>query len=1135
MRRLFARERRRGLPPMGPESRPVHRLVVSSSSKHREQIRLHQVVDGGFGSRVSVHRTWPLSDLRKIDGLGRSVAESTHFALYFSSSARALAWRTENPPARAVFLWALLQTCVSRLSRAPPVINLRLLDLQTTAENAEPISEMPAADGREEPQSSGTFKDSMRLASSLGELGGHRSADFPRPATPMSDSSINRPGSPHPVSATRVVPSAPAESQVVLGKNAGHGRNISDEQDDGVLESGDCNSQSGESVDRASKGREKGPRELSKTQRVKRTLSEPKASALYIDGEDESDLESSDERSQKADTITPGQGDVDPNMKDLNIDERAFLAAAKRLGGKRSFEMKRIDQLDRFSSFGSDPKARLFQNRLKMSEANTRKVVAERKMLQERKLFMLSGEEQNDLAFALDMFCEERKDETLQDFGAWVSSRIQSLEVENISDLVSVEKKMVSNCSSREHVSEYKHLNLLWNKTGDEACSYDALVESMTRAQPWLEKCQTLLAPYAKLAEDINNGVNLLETQRRNALDLDSLLTELIDALSFEYSEKSLLDGIGTFDPSFNVSELDTDDFQSAVEIISSKVESLERLSALSDMTAMKEVEKLLSQRQKEASNLLLPVLRDYLDKIYQACSSLDLKKRFCPDKFTSKDFSNRKDFAVNVRRLSSFGTAATQVVVDHYVLHSSEWIAETVRILNRESRTFSPGRSGTLSSGRRDITRELTAMNECFAENMFCTCIIEGSRACALFRPACEYGRTSENMTLSCLLRRQVQDDVIFRDFMTEVSKTDPVLVACVHQHASQVFERFADSLKGFDDGSSVLVLGSVSSLITKSSKAKDAFACWIAAEQARCFPLSGEPELTNDREIQNQLQSISPEAVAARKKQLSHSITEILSNFIDVCRCVALQCRSVTESHVKATLSSLEHKRDFSTELERNEFFSCVSMAVDLGCELGSPGVLENSRHSSPSSEVAKSTCERLISSAMKSVQISIQGCSESISDKVKLQNYGYIAAKLAECSTPDFLLPLSHLAARVRKHVVQRWLERQTFSSLDGILRLDTSRLPNLQSQLQSVVVELNVVSAVADIRKAVKHALESASETGAKEMLYRDTITAVKVRMEDFLKLAKREQVNIDTWAKLNSFSKQLQDALRVAVT
>lgn len=1140
MRRLFGRERRRGIPPTAPDSRPVYRLVVSSSTKHREQIRLHQIIDGGFGSRVSVYRSWPLSDLRKIDGLGRPVAESLHFALYFSSSARALAWRTENSPARAIFLWSLLQTCVSRLSRAPPVINLRLLDLQTTAENAEPGYDKPSAlagDGRDE-KSSGTFKDSMRLASSLGELGLQRSPEFPRPATPMSDSSVKRPLSPRIVPPPKLsVKDSSGETKATPSKNTRQKHHSSEQQNGNLLGSGELDPDSGETEHRDVEGTRKSDREVLKTQRVKRTLSEPKASALFAGAEDDSGTITSDERPQKADTIAPGQTAVEQRLKELNIDERAFLAAAKRLGAKRSFEMKHPDHIDGVSTTGSDPKARLFQNRLKMSEANTRKVVAERKMLQERMLFKLSEAEQGDLTFAMNMFCEEKKDETLQDFGAWVSSRIQSLEVENISDLVSVEKQMIPNGSIHEPVTDHKNLNDLWERMGGGTCSYDVLVESMTSAEPWLEKCQTLLAPYAEFAEDVNIGVSLLETQRKNALDLDGLLTELINALSFEYSERSLVDGIGTFDLSFDVSELDTDDIQSAVEIIAAKVDALAGLSALSEMSAKCEVEKLLSQRQKEASNLLLPILKDYVDKIYESCSSADLAKRICPDALRSKDFSSRKDFASNVRRLSSFGTASWQIVIDQYVRQSSEWISDTVKILNVERHQYSTDEMGTLSSVRQRKTRELTSVNEQFAENLFCVCIIEGSRACDLFREACEYDSANcEKMSLSSLLRKQVPDDSILGDSFMEGSKADPVLVACVHQHASQVFERFADNLKLYEDGFSTLELGHVSSLFNKSIRAKEAVLSWVAAEQAQYFPLPSECNNAKGRDDNDYLQSIRPETIAS-KEQFSHNLTDVLSNFVDVCRCIALQCRSVTESHVKATLSSLENKRDLTTELGRKEFFSCVSMAVDLGCVLSSPDVLDGSSESSNSSEIVKYTCERLISAAMKGVQVSIQGCSESICDKVKLQNYGYIATKLAECETPDFLHPLCHLATRVRKHVIERWLERQPFSSLDGFLRLEASRrFPGVQqSHTHSSLPDLDVGITVADVRVSVKRALESASESDTTEMLYRDTMTGVRVAMEEALKIAERDQVDMATRAKLVAFAKELKAALKSAAT
>lgn len=1132
IRRLFARERRRGLPPSAPDSRPVHHLVVASYTRHRDQIRLHQLVDGGSGARVAIHGTWFLSDLRKIDGLGRPVAQSVHFALYFSSSPRAIAWRATSPSARAVFLWALLQTCVSRLSRAPPVTNLRLLDLQTTAESAESLTDARAAgDNREEPVSSDTFKGSAHMASSLEELGDQRSTDMLHTAAPISDSFVNVPASPKAAASVsgHINASSVEDVKRVPGLRASPVRAKSDEVIADVMRSEEAKEPKAEVAKNGADKEGDAPRDLSKSSKVKRTLSEPKATAIFACAEDDSDVDGSEGVPRKADTMAPWQRGADPDLKDLNIDERAFLAAAKRLGAKKSFDLKRADQVDKYSSYGSDPKARLFQNRLKISEANTRKVVAERKMLQERKLYMLSSKEQEHLALALDMFGQEKPEDTLEGFGSWVSSHIQTLEVENIADLVSVEKQTMSKGNETEFPSAHAHASHVLDESEVKDGSFGGLVRAMTAAQPWLDKCQTLLAPYAELVEDINHGVNLLETQRKNVSALDELLSELVNALSFEYSEKSLVDGVGTCDPAFELSEFDTDDFQSAVQIIVSKVGALERLSHLSEMSAVKEVQNLLSQRQREASSLLLPVLRDYINKSYESHSSEDLKLRFGGDLVTPKDSASRRDFLTNVSHLSNFRTSALQELMDHYVLLSSKWIVETVRLLISGLDSSVVEEPAEDVHQRRDTIRMLAARNLGISEALLAACVAEGLRCCHLFRSACELVTGDDKLTLSGLLRRQVDDGVFLTEFITGPTVSDPILGACVHQHASYLFQRFAERLSSYDVVDTPSLLDKISQLISDNSPVKKDFILRASEELNKQVDPLMDDSTTHCSDVDAVEDAHSEVPLAHRGSQC---LRIVISVFEEVCRCLSITTLSMSEDLVKTSLASLERKRDVASEDERREFFSIMVSAVDLCCEMAFLPGLAKTGSPSVLNEPVKSVCERLIVTAMKSTEVSVQSCAEDVAEAVKLQNYGYIAARLSEDDTPDFLRRLSHLATRVRKHLVGKWLERQSFGSICKSLKRDTSmRYSGAHAHFNSIVDDLDVAETAARLKEAVHSTMESAAETKATQLLYGDVIVAAGEVMEDVIKMAKKEKVGADARAKLQAFSRALLDVLK----
>lgn len=87
--------------------------------------------------RISVFKTWNLSELRRVDRTGLPIARSIQFGLFLSINER-IVWRTDNPLKCSKFLWSSLKVCASRLKRAPSVQRLELLDPLTFADHYTP-------------------------------------------------------------------------------------------------------------------------------------------------------------------------------------------------------------------------------------------------------------------------------------------------------------------------------------------------------------------------------------------------------------------------------------------------------------------------------------------------------------------------------------------------------------------------------------------------------------------------------------------------------------------------------------------------------------------------------------------------------------------------------------------------------------------------------------------------------------------------------------------------------------------------------------------------------------------------------------------------------------------------------------
>jgi len=107
-------------------------LLIITQARRTPTLRIHLLAEKAtYNARP---RSWNLTELRLVDGLGFAVKIARDFALTFSGNARPLYWRCDSSEYRAKFLWSLLQICAGKLpGKAPPSQRLSLLELQQFA------------------------------------------------------------------------------------------------------------------------------------------------------------------------------------------------------------------------------------------------------------------------------------------------------------------------------------------------------------------------------------------------------------------------------------------------------------------------------------------------------------------------------------------------------------------------------------------------------------------------------------------------------------------------------------------------------------------------------------------------------------------------------------------------------------------------------------------------------------------------------------------------------------------------------------------------------------------------------------------------------------------------------------------
>lgn len=1098
-RRLFSRDPRVDRARRGsPAVPPIHRLVVTASTKNPAQIRLFQLLDYPSVPRVSVSRAWNLSDLRKIDGLGLPVADSLRFGLFFASG-KMLVWRTQTPLSRATFLWALLQICASKLKRAPPVQNLGLLELQTFTEN--PTQPTPTPDPDDDESSSINYPPSDRsnihVASSLDELHDTTSDHVMSSRVHSPHSSIIHPLHNH----SRVInhssqdafhPPSPSKPPINLAPVT-------------LNPSSQFPLHRPTSPNRASNPPARSNRDPAQSQRVIRALSEPKVSAANPKRSEASQVASTFAR--KPETIAPVHPMPDPKSMDMNMDERAFRAAAKRMGAKQSSPMCKAEILEQFANVGAEVNARTLQHRLDISNCGTGKTISERRLNQELNLYRLTKPEQQDLSFTLDLFFKDSPHPpSLSDFGCWIESQVQTLEVENIADIVSAEERGSNVLSEAEGHKE--------------ACNpYDVLMNSVMQVEPWLEKNETLLAPYASLADDINNEVILLELQRKNVFGMEAQLDELLKAITFKQKEQELINDLDTMELSSDPVEVNYTEFYQAVEVVSEKVEALSTLSNLSDMSAVTQVRQLIAEKQSKASKALLPCLQKFLTVQYRVAkeddesfgvSAEDVQLNTA-EVITSHVFS---EFFKGARCLFMCGNNSFAELIDHYVSASASWITSVSGFIMGENRNVLVKKDNL----------DNNAMN--MLESIFYACLAEGFRAFRLFASIlASSSDQGDATTLSAILRRQIPDVSFIEKSTSEIAGGQNVCQVCLLLHFSYSLDVFARRLATNNAEQLKEMVGKIEAQIGLEPSPPSAVGFsyrrnWFDARNSEAIPWSRSPTAVYARPTRSN--SLSPDG---------RVVSEFLSNFLTVCEQLSSKCYSLVGKQVAIVISQMAAPRDISDALGRGTFFSRVKESVDLCRELASP-TFQGPADVATVGSKTRSLCEKLIAAAMRNTEVASASGPKNCGDIVKLQCYGYIAALLAD-SEEDFLIQLAHLSSRVRKHIMKKWAEDHVFDVVLGGLNVEMVKRSSSAGQikLRECVAALKASEAATSMKKLIDAGMESAAETCAIVPLYNELVLRTKERMEEVLRHVRKDKSISDMRPRLLAFSRELLAILR----
>jgi hypothetical protein len=435
---------------------------------------LVRAMDNGVAAAALLVQTWPLSELRQIDGLGLPAENSLEFALSFSGAAVPFLLRTDNPRARARFLWGISQLFAHKMRRKPPTTGLLLLDVQQIADDSGPATNTYVGQGGQPRRDLVEARE--RYAGGVDDesddISGAKSsaANVAEPGVKdlaARDAAAVRNGVRFDATDPKIVRtvSAPNPSAAVAACRASRPFPVVDAarknvEEESTLSRGQNAKTGGTRVP------EFGFADYGDTVDGPVAIRRQPASAAGV----------GDARARKLSSA---------ELRKMNIDQRAFLVAASRLGG--------------------------------LNDDDGVEVLLERRRRElEKRAFHLSPDEARDFDTAVSYAERESGCPWLSGFENWLEAEIARLEVVNITETLAVEQ--------------------------DAPALFEPLMdlkEALSSSDGWFRKSEARLNPHAVIVDDIRVRHNAIKVQRRNIERLRETLSELLEGCVLKDEEQS--------------------------------------------------------------------------------------------------------------------------------------------------------------------------------------------------------------------------------------------------------------------------------------------------------------------------------------------------------------------------------------------------------------------------------------------------------------------------------------------------------------------------------------------------------------------------------------------------------------------
>lgn len=786
--------------------------------------------------------------------------DSVHFSLFFSSS-KPISFQSTGPRERAAFLWSLLQVCAERLNRAPPVVRLRLLDLQQLALNTDDNDQ--ATSKTQSTRASEHSEESVRQSSERAHL--VQSLD----ALEISES---LPESITCLSGGRQITAENSRSQTL---SMSHGR------------------------------------------RMVRTMSEPKIASAP----------------KPVEVASLQAGSFDTKARLIRSADRKALhsAAMRRESNKWSGEHEN-GKPENISKADSDPKVRLFQNRPQASNANTARVVAQRRQRQERKRFRLDVQEQKNIGQTLDQFIHNHK-ELSHGFGSWIDTQIQELEAENFADLLCVEKGGGADCNAKSAPKSGKR-----ELEGEDDKAQRMLKDSLTSTEQWFEKFEPALARYAVLAQDVNHEITLVNVRRYNAEQLETHLKSVLDVVCLSDEEKQLMGSLCTEELSLEQNEQEA--FERAVGFVFGKGKQVKDMK-VTDMHAVISLEEALVRRRANISRLLLGVLKHFVTTLYEGRDPWKWELRLTQE----GEGMGFAEFRKWTKWLVECDESSLRILMDHVVVCASKWALNVLRCVlqSEENRT-----GEEISLGER--ARLLGA---------------------TLLYLSCMQGRCLHLLFES--VEDWVQDDVK-RSWIERVVSGD-VGGDMIEEYCNADYFTVEGLEETVENHSCMqLYLGS--------------YLEWMGRRMCEL----DEDELQKQVSTGAKHCMVTDEKKVVRLEEVE---VEWMSLFVGLCRHVASACVRMVDRYVGEVIDGLTVCIDGDEDGGRKELFSRVKQASDLCWQLLQARYILDTESAGVCAK-RRGICQRVMTAAMGSVEVCSKSCSEEAGYRMKLQCYGYMCMR-------------------------------------------------------------------------------------------------------------------------------------------